>query len=249
MKKDMKEVKLFRRLRGLLYVPRCGACGIRLDPDGGALCPSCHAAYEVQATNRCAYCGEAFSECLCTNAALSRAGIREVIKLFEYRRGEGDLPANRLLFLLKHRAPRLVVDFFAEALAERLDTLLPEDRTPYLVTWAPRSQKARRRYGFDHMELVARAVGERLSLPVAPLLVRTEGKEQKNQSGRAARFSNMKDAYAALSLTEEMRGREILLLDDITTSGATLTAAIRALRRSGIKKCRVAVLGCTLLRK
>ncbi len=244
----MKSSSVLHRLAALLYVPRCGACGVRLSPGGGALCKICQAAYELQLIKRCAYCGRPFSECLCTNAALSRAGIHEVVKFFEYRRGEGDLPANRLLFLLKRKAPRPVVDFFADALADRLDRLLPKERGSLLVTWAPRSKKARRRYGFDHMELVARAVAGRLSLPVAPLLLRTEGREQKKLSGQDARFRNMKDAYAP-TFSEELSGREILLLDDITTSGATLTAAVRALRRGGVRKCRIAVLGCTLLHK
>ncbi len=238
-----------RRLTALLYVPRCGACGVRLSSDGGALCDACRAAYDMQTERRCAYCGHPFSECLCTSVALSRAGIREVVKLFEYRRGEGDLSPNRLLYLLKRRAPRPVVNFFAEALSDRLDRHLPKERDHLLITFAPRSRRARRRHGFDHMELLAHAVADRLSLPVARLLSRTEGREQKKLGGREARFRNMKDAYAPVFTPEKVAGREILLLDDITTSGATLTAAIRALRRGGVRKIRVAVLGCTLLYK
>lgn len=245
----MKTPSLLRRITGLLYVPRCGSCGVRLSPEGGALCPACRASYEAQISRRCAFCGHRFSECLCVDAALSRAGIHEVAKLFEYRRGEGDLPANRLLFLLKRKAFRSVVDFFADALADRLDRLLPEERDHLLITWAPRSKKACRRYGFDHMELVARAVADRLSLPSDSLLLRTEGREQKKLGGRDARFTNMKDAYAPSFSREKVADREILLLDDITTSGATLVAAVRALRRGGIKHIRIAVLGCTLLHR
>ncbi len=243
----MKAPVLLRRLVGLLYVPRCGACGVRLFPDGGALCEVCHASYRMATGALCPYCGHPFSECLCTSTALSRAGIREVVKLFEYRRGEGDSPPNRLLYLLKRRAPRNVIAFFAAALADRLDRHLPKERDRLLITFAPRSRRARRRYGFDHMELLAHAVADRLSLPVARLLSRTEGREQKKLGGREARFRNMKDAYAPVFTPAEVAGREILLLDDITTSGATLTAAVRALRRGGARRIRVAVLGCTLL--
>lgn len=244
----MKLSDLYKRALSLLYVPRCAACRDRLPPDGGALCEGCRLRYELQKSERCPFCGETLAHCLCPSEALRRAGVREVVKLFEYQKNAGEAVANRLVFTLKHRGSAPVVDFFAAELSARLDAQLPSDRDKTFLTFAPRTPAAKRRYGFDHMELLARATAGELRIPFLPLLSRRGGAEQKTLSARRDRFFNMKDAYTVKGGREATAGSHVILLDDVTTSGATLVAAVRALRRAGYRKITVAVLGCRLLR-
>ena len=116
----MKLSDLYKRALSLLYVPRCAACRDRLPPDGGALCEGCRLRYELQKSERCPFCGETLAHCLCPSEALRRAGVREVVKLFEYQKNAGEAVANRLVFTLKHRGSAPVVDFFAAELSARL---------------------------------------------------------------------------------------------------------------------------------
>ena len=245
----MKPKELWRRALSFLYVPRCAACRERLSPNGGALCEACLLKYELEKDERCPYCGRPFFSCLCPSEPLRRAGVREVIKLFEYRKQDGDSVANRLVFHLKHRGSVPVVEHLAGELADRLCGCLPEDRSHLLLTFAPRTAAARRRYGFDHMELLARATAKTLHVPFRPLLLRRGGGEQKALRTRRDRFFNMKDAYTVREGCESAaKGCRILLLDDVTASGATLVSAVRALRRAGYRSITVAVLGCRILR-
>ncbi len=244
----MKLSELYKRALALLYVPRCTACRDRLPLDGGALCESCFLKYQLQKAELCPFCGKELSLCLCPSEALRRAGVRETVKLFEYRKSEGEAVANRLIFALKHRGSVPVVAFLASELSVRLDGYLPPDRGEMLVTFAPRTAAAKHRCGFDHMELLARATAKELGIPFVPLLSRHGGKEQKRLRAKHDRFSNMKDAYTVNRGREAEGHRQVILLDDVTASGATLIAAVRALRRAGYKRITVAVLGCRLLR-
>ena len=95
------------------------------------------------------------------------------------------------------------------------------------------------------MEILSRAVAKRLGLAWRPLLVRHGGNEQKKSRSRTARFRNMQNAYR-VKRNAHLAGKRILLLDDVVASGATLSSAMRALRRAGARRITVAVLGYTV---
>ena len=236
--------RFFLRLRDLLFVPRCAACGERLLPECGPLCERCYASYEMETAMGCPFCGQSFFACVCPSDTLKRGGVTLLPKLFRYL-PHGDGVSNRMIYLLKHRAPRPLVRFLAHELAEAVRPHLPKGKGELIVTFAPRTRRAVRRYGFDHMAHLSRAVAEELSAEWGPLLRRRDGKEQKKRPTRRERFENMKGAYSYIG-KEELRGRRILLLDDVTTSGATLLFALRALRRAGARRIAVGVLGATV---
>jgi predicted amidophosphoribosyltransferase len=109
-------------------------------------------------------------------------------------------------------------------LAGALAALVPE--VPGLVvTWAPTSGPRRRRRGFDQAELLARAVARRRGLRARGLLRRLAGPAQVGR-GAGERWGNPR--FAA----RRCEG-PVLLVDDVATTGATLSAAALALRAAG----------------
>lgn len=110
-------------------------------------------------------------------------------------------------------------------LADALVALVP-DLPGLLVTWAPTGPGRRRRRGFDQAELLARAVARRRGLPVAALLRRLPGPAQ---AGRSASDRRLGPRFAV----RRPCARPVLLVDDVTTTGATLAAAAEALRAAG----------------
>lgn len=238
--------KLFQKALDLVFVPRCTACGVRLPPGAGALCPQCRDRYDLALLAPCPMCGKVISACLCRGQALERTSVKGLIKLFLYQKiaGESDPPQNALLYRLKHHADRRVVGHLATGLAEAIRPHLTTMGEGLIVTYAPRSHRARRRYGFDHMSYLSDEVAKRLGLPCASLLIRRGGREQKKSSSRTARFQNMQAAYRYCG-RQLLEGRPVLLLDDISTSGATLAAAARTLRQAGAGKVYAAVAAYT----
>ncbi len=124
---------------------------------------------------------------------------------------------------LKFRNDRAVVAYLADALAEAA-----RRRDVDLVTWAPTTAGRRRARGYDQAELLARAAARRAGLPVACTLVRLPG---PHQTGRpvAERLDGPR-FVAGRRAGSRCRSRRIAIVDDVVTSGATLSHAARALR-------------------
>jgi predicted amidophosphoribosyltransferase len=136
--------------------------------------------------------------------------------------------ARELVARVKYRHARAAVPWLAAVVAGAVVARHASGSFD-AVTWAPTSPDRRRRRGFDHAELLARGVAGRLGLPAVATLVRRPGPPQTGLPSAARRagpaFRSLTPAPGAL-----------LLVDDVTTTGATLAAAARALRLSGAER-------------
>jgi predicted amidophosphoribosyltransferase len=108
-----------------------------------------------------------------------------------------------------------------------------------IVTWAPASSSRYARTGVDHARLIARDLARSLGLPIAQLLRREGSAPQTGRSARERRTGPQLHAHRVLTR------RVVLVVDDVTTTGGTLTAAARALRRQGATQVYAATLART----
>lgn len=96
--------------------------------------------------------------------------------------------------------------------------------------------------GFDQAALLALPVARRWGIPCATrTLLRTRPTPPQASLDRADRAANVADAFRC-ALPEKVRGRTILLVDDVRTTGATLGACVEALCRAGAREVRTLVL-------
>ncbi|MBI2984271.1 MAG: ComF family protein [Candidatus Kerfeldbacteria bacterium] len=106
---------------------------------------------------------------------------------------------------------------------------LPKTSTIVPVPLHPRRQRAR---GFNQSELIARAVGKITGRPLVPVLRRTRDTETQTALSADERQKNVADAFTAVA---ELPTDTWLLVDDVITTGATMTACAQALRRRGAR--------------
>ncbi|HJN93811.1 MAG TPA: phosphoribosyltransferase family protein [Dehalococcoidia bacterium] len=113
-----------------------------------------------------------------------------------------------------------------------LDTVTPPDVVVDVVTAVPMSGRRRRRRGYNQAEALGRALASRLELPFdAQLLSRVRHvPQQARQPDLAARRANVAGAFGADR--KRLAGRAVLVVDDVTTSGATLAACAEALQQA-----------------
>ena len=111
---------------------------------------------------------------------------------------------------------------------------------PEAIVPIPATRQAIRRRGFDHILPVAEALGERWGLPVADILAKADAADQR-ELGRVGRIENMGGAFSLRDFATRIP-RSILLVDDVFTTGATLSAASDLLLDVGAEEVRVAAL-------
>jgi predicted amidophosphoribosyltransferase len=133
--------------------------------------------------------------------------------------------ARKIVGALKFNGGFAVADAMAAQIAAGTPAGLLDGATLVPVPPAP---SRRRRRGYDHAEVLARALARRSSLPVAEILRRSSGPRQLG-AGRAQRLAGGR-------VVVDARGRappRVVLVDDVHTTGATLDACARALRAAG----------------
>lgn len=117
------------------------------------------------------------------------------------------------------------------------------DRSRCLITYIPRSEHGLKKYGFDQSEDLARRISHYTGIPFAKTLVRLGGSEQKSLDA-AGRALN-----AAASMTyfdkSEVRGKYAVIVDDVSTTGSSMSFASELLRDNGAADCITATIART----
>lgn len=131
---------------------------------------------------------------------------------------------RELVARAKYRGERHVLGWLADvAVAHRGEW----DAAPVdAVTWVPTAAQRRRERGFDHGAILARRVARRLGVPLMGCLVRLDRGMQTARPLHERRSGPQLEAAGC-------PGVRMLVVDDVATTGASLTAAARVLRRSG----------------
>ena len=209
--------------------PRCLACGATVD-EIDALCGKCWAAMTFFAPPWCAVCGLPFphpmgEDAICADCARDRPSWDRARAVLRY-----DKHSRRLVLALKHadrtHLARALGGWMRRAGAEVLDGA--DLVLPVPLHW---TRLFARRY--NQAGLLAHAIRAAGGPPVAPdWLVRRRRTPSQGRLGATARARNVRGAFA-LRPGRSIRGKRIVLIHDVLTTGATVEECARVLRRGG----------------
>jgi len=206
--------------------PRCPRCGDRIDADGH-LCGACWGKLRMITPPHCVHCGIPFevgelmdAECgACMRAPPAFDWARAAV-IYEDE-------AKSLILHLKYSGEGAGVPAIGRMMAgavaamPRMDVIMP-------VPLHPRRLFARR---FNQSQLLGKAISRNLGIPLDCFsLTRKRATPSQGQLSRKGRKRNVKGAFA---VTGDVRGKRILLVDDVLTTGATASACASALKRAG----------------
>lgn len=212
----------------------CIVCGSP-HPDG--LCDGCEAALPGGAIARCARCGlgwPAGGEC-CPGCAADPPPFRRTLVLADYAP-----PLDRVVQALKYGREAALARPLGRALARRLTAA---GETAQVVTAVPLSVPRLGARGFNQSLEIARAMAREAHLPLEHRLLR------RTRAGAPAATLHARERRLALAgafaAPWPLTGREVILVDDVMTTGATLRAAAAALRQAGAARVVVCVVART----
>lgn len=225
-----------RKILFLLSVPKCVCCGERLDIDDYALCKNCLQEYRNNKNRNCSRCSKSLAECFCSNFFLEKHSVRNLSKVYRYTPGQDKTPESSLIYSLKEQYRWDVFEFLANELIDSLKNNICLDNTDaYVITNVPRRRKAIIEYGYDHSKILAKRIARKLNIEHVDIFVHKSKKAQKELKGRA-RLQNANIDYKKRNPTE-LKGKTVILIDDIITSGASLGTSAMLLR--GLRAKRV----------
>lgn len=227
-------------LGALVFPTSCIVCRIALErPLGGPLCRRCFDRLPLLSQPFCPRCGLPFARGvepgLCGPCRSARPSFRRARALFPY------VEEVRLcLHALKYARRRRLAGAFGRAAARRW--VSAELSGASAIVPVPLSRKRRRERGFNQSELIARAVAREVSIPLRTRVLRKTS-DTLPQAGlsASARRNNVSGVYRA-RLPEGLRGKVVLLVDDVLTTGATAEAAAGALLAAGARAVDVLTL-------
>lgn len=210
---------LLDKVLSLLAPYDCVGCG----DEGAAICNPC--LYSIpRVPSRCYRCMAASSDFSTCNQCQSRTKLRHVWVATSY---EG--LTKQLLHVFKYE--RLVSAY--TQISTMMDDSLPY-LSDYVVVAVPTATTRRRQRGYDHALLLAQAICHKRGLIYERPVVRLSQTRQVGAS-RKTRFAQLKDSLLVTS-PRSIKGKKILLVDDVITTGATLEAVGSQLRQHGAKE-------------
>lgn len=219
-----KRIKnFFSEILSAVYPYKCLACREVTDKPG--LCDECLKDLDIiDPKKRCLKCGCEKSECIC-NARVFR--FENLVSLY---RNKGSAQAAYYSYKLGKRVTN--AEFFAENLAKAVKTEYVGINFDYL-TYVPSSFRSISKRGFDHCGKIAEIMSDKLKIPLLEVLKCRNFKKPQHGSNLKSRTENVKNKYY---FTDNINGGNILLFDDIVTTGSTLDECAKQLLIAGADK-------------
>lgn len=226
-------------VKDIFFPSRCCGC----DKLTGSTLPYCDDCKELvlkprRNTALCEICGMNLSRCLC-----GKRLYYEKFSAVFYHENE----ARKNIFRLKFHLRRDIADSFAKAIALQLTDRGILENT-HIITFIPMRPLAKFLRGYNQSELIARRLSAHTGIPCIPLLSKEFSTNNQHKLGQLARSGNLLGVFEPdKKYTDLIKDKNILVVDDVCTTGCTLNEAAKTLLIFGAESVFTAV--CNVRKK
>jgi ComF family protein len=219
----------------VVLAPDCAACGQLLEqPTRGPVCGICWASILPITPPVCDRCGDPLPTWRDISVPLaSCARCRRMRRSIDRARAIGEYtgPLRAIVHALKYEGRRTLARPLGRMMRDRgADVVRGAD----CVVPVPLHASRLRHRGFNQALDLARHLG----LPVVHALRRTKATATQTDLPAAQRHRNVREAFAPTRRARMLAGRIVVIVDDVSTTGATLDACARALKAAGVAEVR-----------
>ncbi len=221
-------------IRSLVAGEKCIACGEMNTRGEALLCQACEDELKRSHLLLCPDCSSYVRDCQCAPYIMRESGIDVLIKYGFYDSSLPDSALNRIIRRLKKIPDGLAFAYFAAIFSQPINDvaiLRGYNRENTLVTHIPRSRNGITRDGYDQAKALAKAIAKRTSFPHKTLIRRVKHAKAQKYLDLDERIKNVKGLFEVSS--ETVGGKNIILVDDLVTTGATVSEAAKMLYSAG----------------
>lgn len=222
----------------LFFPNRCVGCGELIKVDGDPwICDKCREQFEIKEHRRCKICGRIIhhrgncricnSDKMCFDRGYAvfeyKGGVRKAIMDFKYKN----------MFRYGEFFGNIMSDFAKENIDEYFD----------YITAVPLHSKRKRDRGYNQSEILAKAIGRELGIKYKRLLLRKTNTKPQNSLNKKERLENIKKAFC-MCRNVSVENKNILIIDDIFTTGSTINECSRILKENKAAKVEFFAISC-----
>lgn len=223
---------LLRQISQALFLPQaCLLCDEWvLNPDLSPLCSTCLPSLEAHDQRICTYCGVPLPGCVLDIQGTCSACTAGAIP-FDFARSYGPYAGKlrKLIWKFKFEGHRRLANPLAAFLVSTLGNSGIQAHPTWIVP-VPAHPSRKRKRGFDQTALLGRALSRRLNVPVFSGLRRVKATRPQPGLNMQERLENLRDAFR-LYEGAKLADRDVLIVDDVWTTGITVTEVCRLLRQ------------------
>lgn len=218
-------MKKFLRLLSDAVFPKdftCELCGE--ETFGNRLCSACFKTVAFNNGIACPVCGRknAIPE-ICVECKAEPPLFKKAVSALIYADGGAALIAKF------KTGSAYLKDYFADLITEKLSSLPAFDA----IIYVPMTKKAFWKREYNQSELLAESISERIKIPVIKdAVIKTKDTPEQKKLSQKERAENLSHCFKA-EKKEEIKGKNLLLVDDVLTTGATANAICKRLYKAG----------------
>lgn len=213
----------------IIFPPACLACHRGLGRGQKILCIECESQIRKISENYCQLCGSELVDGSCETC-------KDTEFCFDFARSSMRYaaPLTHLIHKLKYQGYRVVARYLAQKMAESMQEYPEYQDYPYLVA-VPLHRVRLRERGYNQSDLIARHLARLTNKKWIRPLQRVHYTLSQTNLHRTQRLSNLNGAFRVYKAAE-IRGQNLILIDDVFTTGSTINEISKTLKAAGAAK-------------